>query len=173
MTPPGRRFSPMLGQGLLSAALYALIWWALAGASVAGWLMGIPVVAVAVVHRIRRPGPRVLHSPVGALRFTLFFLWRALVSGVDVARRVLHPSLPITPHFRRYRLRLPAGHGSAVLFANIINLLPGTLCISMVHGRLLLHSLAPSPFLQRELRTVEDAIARMAGLHPLPDRGAR
>jgi multicomponent Na+:H+ antiporter subunit E len=65
--------------------------------------------------------------------------WEATRSGVDVARRALHPALPLDPAL----LHLATGHGSThpitLATAVVMNLMPGTLTVEFAGRGLRLH----------------------------------
>ena len=75
----------------------------------------------------------------------LFSYWpwlalQILLSNLDVARRVLSPSLPISP--RLFVLR--AGQGTdlgQVIYANSITLTPGTVTVEIENRELVVHAL--------------------------------
>lgn len=58
------------------------------------------------------------------------FLYYALVAGVDVMYRVLHPALPINPGIVRARTRLRSASARTAL-ATSITLTPGTLSVDV------------------------------------------
>ena len=63
---------------------------------------------------------------IGALVLLLpRFLWQSLVAGIDVARRVFHPRLPLKTGFIAYPVRLPRGSARNA-FEMISSLLPGS-----------------------------------------------
>jgi multicomponent Na+:H+ antiporter subunit E len=83
---------------IFRTVVFALLWWILAAGAMSSWLIGAPVVLCAVLASgALLPG--VSWSLSGLVRFVPFFLWRSLYGGVDVARRALHPRLPISPGF--------------------------------------------------------------------------
>ncbi len=61
---------------------------------------------------------RLLPPQTGRVRFFRLlalvprFLWQSLIAGIDVARRVFAPSLPLHTGFVDYPHRLPAGAGT-------------------------------------------------------------
>lgn len=59
-----------------------------------------------------------------------FFPLESVRSGIDVARRALHPRLPIDPDFVRFGFRLPKGP-ARIFQVNTISLLPGTLSVEL------------------------------------------
>ena len=161
----------MLARGVLRAAAFAGLWWALTGGGPGSWVVGAPAIAVAAVAAERLSGGRRWRvSPSGAARFVPFFLWRTLLGSLDVAWRAFHPALPIAPALIAYPLRLPAGGPSRVFFAQVVNLLPGTLSAELGEGDMTVHLLAgDSPDAVDGLRRLE---ARTAALFAIPIAGS-
>jgi multicomponent Na+:H+ antiporter subunit E len=86
------------------------------------------------------PGP--LRLRYGALvRLVARFLWQSLVAGLDVARRVFDPRLPIKPGYLAYPVRIPDGPRRAA-FGAFTSLMPGTLPVGTdPDGSLVYHCL--------------------------------
>lgn len=61
-----------------------------------------------------------------ATYYTLVFIWEVIVSGIDMAKRVLHPNLLIEPDVLEVPLRVQSDMGITSI-ANSISLTPGTL----------------------------------------------
>lgn len=61
-----------------------------------------------------------------AVHYVLLFVYEIVVSGLDMAYRVLHPSLPIEPDVVEVPLRVQTDLGITSI-ANSISLTPGTL----------------------------------------------
>jgi multicomponent Na+:H+ antiporter subunit E len=150
-------------EALLSLMLAALLWWVLAGGDAASWLVGVPVVAVAVWSAWRlRGGDAGRISLWGLLRFLPFFLWESILGGVDVTSRVLRPRMEIRPGFVSYTtaLRSPAAR---LLFVNCISLLPGTLAADIADGELQVHTLDLENDTGQELSRLERFVAAIYG----------
>jgi multicomponent Na+:H+ antiporter subunit E len=145
------------------ALVFALLWWILTQGAINSWLVGVPVVVLAVLAS-KQLLPVVSWSLSGIVRFIPFFLWRSLYGGVDVARRALHPKLPISPGLFDYRWRLPPGL-PRVFMANTVSLLPGTLSAELGEEYLHVHVLDRSGDFIPELSIVEEHVARLFGLH--------
>jgi multicomponent Na+:H+ antiporter subunit E len=98
---------------------------------VAELLTGL-VIAMPLAFVFRRFYQRELHaaglltSIPPALRYLASFLYQLLTANVDVAYRVLHPSLPITPDVIELPLRVESDLAITTI-ANSITLTPGTL----------------------------------------------
>ena len=147
--------------------LFALLWWILTQGAMNSWLVGAPVVVFAVLASgVLLPG--VSWSLPGIARFVPFFLWRSLYGGVDVARRALHPRLPISPRLFDHRWRLPPGL-PRVFMANTVSLLPGTLSAELYEEHLRVHVLDETRAISRELQVLEKKVARVFGLNLVAD----
>ena len=150
------------GQILTVAAAFVVLWWALAGAGAASWLLGAPLVAVATA--LAAPGNAIVWriSPFAFLRFLPCYLWLAFTGGVDVARRALDPRLPLAPALLHFRLRL-AGE-PAVVLSNVLNLSPGTLTVELDGDQLLLHVVDGTRPVEAQVRAAEEAVAKLVGI---------
>jgi len=158
-----------LRSGCIRAVLFALIWWVLTDGVMDSWLVGTPVILFATTVSLLLLPP-FLWSLTGTLRFVPFFLWRSLSGGVDVARRALHPRLPISPGLFDHRWRLPPGL-PRVFMANTVSLLPGTLSLELGENCLRVHVLDEDKDFLSELEKVEQRVAAMFGISLSPSRG--
>lgn len=77
---------------------------------------------------------------VTALTYWPWLLYQILRANIDVAYRVWHPRLPISPRLARipYRTRSDL---ATVIYANSITLTPGTVTVDVGKRQLLVHSL--------------------------------
>lgn len=154
------------------AILFAALWWALTGGGAGSWIVGVPVVAAATAaSRGLWPQDTGWWSPLGTLRFVVFFLRESVRGGVDVARRALDPALPLRPALVELRCRLPPGPAE-VLLVDVVSLLPGTLSVDLRGALLTLHVLDDRAPAEAELRILEAHIAAMFRI-PLDDAEAR
>lgn len=81
----------------------------------------------------------------GVIRLFRFFaylpwlMWQIVLSNIDVARRTLHPGMPISPTIIRikniYRTEM-----AMVLLANSITLTPGTITIEVNKHEFIIHA---------------------------------
>ncbi len=158
-----------LWNGCLRVISFALAWWILTDGTMDSWWVGVPVVLfAALVSWVLLP-PR-CWSLTGIIRFIPFFLWRSLYGGMDVARRALHPRLPISPGLFCYPWRLPPGL-PRVFLANIVSLLPGTLSAQLGEHGLHVHVLDERKDFLSELETVEQRVAALFGISLPPSSG--
>lgn len=70
--------------------------------------------------------------------FIFTFIFELVKSNIDVARRVLTPSLPINPGIVKFKTNLKSKFSRMVL-ANAITLTPGTLSIDIIEDTLYIH----------------------------------
>lgn len=139
----------------------ALCWWALTEGSSA-WAFGVPIILLALVSSflINPSGHQFLR---GLPRFLGFFLLHSLRGGIDVARRALHPRMPLAPEVVDYPLRLQ-DQAARVLLVNTINLLPGTVVAELEAHRLRVHVLDHRLPVFESLRMVEERVADLFAL---------
>jgi multicomponent Na+:H+ antiporter subunit E len=78
--------------------------------------------------------------PFRAWRFLPWMLWEIFKANVHVARRILHPRLPIHPTLIRVKTsqRRDAGR---VIYANCITLTPGTVSVDVAGDEIVVHAL--------------------------------
>jgi multicomponent Na+:H+ antiporter subunit E len=157
---PGARRTLAWG-GEVFVALFA-VWLALNGGS--AWASGLAFSALgALAGATLAPGTASLWRPWQVLSFAAFFLRESLRGGLDVARRALHPRLPVQPHFVDHALRLPAGP-PRTLMVGMVSLLPGSLSADLDLSRnvLRVHLLAEDA--GAGLDELESRIAALFGL---------
>jgi multicomponent Na+:H+ antiporter subunit E len=115
--------STALVRGLLLFGLWLVIDQSLAPVNLA---LGAVTAAGATWLSLRLLPPETGHIRLVALVSLLpRFLWQSLVAGVDVARRVLNPRMPLAPGFVDYPVKLPRGSARNA-FELISSLLPGS-----------------------------------------------
>jgi multicomponent Na+:H+ antiporter subunit E len=68
------------------------------------------------------------------------FVWESVLAGIDVARRALHPGMPLRPGFVTCPLGFPPGFARNT-FATITSLLPGSVAADEAEGMLAYHCL--------------------------------
>lgn len=159
--PPAPRPSALRAAGTFLFAL--LLWKICTGHDPESWIVGIPAAGLFTWFSLSlaESGPRIhLRALPG---FAVFFLIQSFRSGLDVARRALHPESEINPGFCTYPSRLPGGSPQA-LFANMISLLPGTLSWSLIDGVHKVHLLSGHPLILEELAELESRVGKLFGL---------
>ena len=120
--------------------LWLLLTGSLDGAElVAGVLVSLGVVAVSTSHLHLLDGIVLsAAAPLSVVRYLGAFVVALIRANLDVARRVLSPSLPIRPAVVEIRTGLQSELGRLIL-ANSITLTPGTLTVEVEGDRLLVH----------------------------------
>jgi multicomponent Na+:H+ antiporter subunit E len=108
---------------------------------------------------------RLLPPSFGGLRFGALlallphFLWESVLAGVDVARRALHPGLPLQPGFVTCPLGFPPGFARNT-FATITSLMPGTVAAGEAEGMLLYHCIDTTAPVVEQIWKEERLLAR-------------
>jgi multicomponent Na+:H+ antiporter subunit E len=141
--------APRLGRvraALLRGTGFFGFWLLLARPSGAGsWpdvAVGLLATALATWASLQLLAPGPASIRYGALlRLVARFLWQSMVAGIDVARRVFDPRLPIDPGYLAYPVRIPDGPRRAA-FGALTSLMPGTLPVGTdPDGSLVYHCL--------------------------------
>lgn len=146
-------------RGLITRlAVCAGLWWVLTDGELGSWLWGLPAVLGAVLFNPFHDPTLRSWRPVGVLRFIPVFLWFSLRSALDVAWRAMHPERPLAPTLVDYPWRLPAGR-ARIFLANLINLMPGTLCVRIGDRALTVHILANPDATLAGLQRLEHHVA--------------
>ena len=150
--------SPGPAQYLVSFCV-SLLLWVLLTASLAPQELGAGLVVAALVplvaghHLAILGGMRLtLSAPWHLLRYLGWFLVALIGANLDLARRVLSPSLPLRPAVVEVRTRLRSRLGR-LLLANSITLTPGTLSVDVRGDRILVHWIDVSPGADLEAAT--------------------
>ncbi len=151
------------------APVLAILWFVLSDGTASSWGFGLFAIltALGALH-IMRPSrdaddpdtPRLRWLAVP--RFALFFLWRSLLAGVDVARRTLSPSLPLDPAMLEVQTQLPPGPARVLLVATL-SLLPGSLGVSVQDQQLTLHVLDRQTDVEGDVRLAERHVGALFG----------
>ena len=138
-----------------------LLWWMLSGGE--GWLFGVTAAALAAALSLRLTPPAVHRLRVRRIpAFVAFFLLQSLRAGWDVARRTVHPALPLDPALLSLAPRLPDGAPSWWLML-VISLLPGTLSVQRRGATLEIHCLDAGLDVEADMRHAEAQVARLFG----------
>lgn len=147
---------------LFRLVFFALMWWILTDGAMGSWPVGLPMVLLSTLVSVMLMPP-LSWSLRGMVFFIPYFLCYSIRGGVDVARRAMHPQLPISPGLVNYRFRLPPGL-PRVFMANTVSLLPGTLSVELEDDILCIHVLDETVAIDEELNSLENRLARIFGL---------
>jgi multicomponent Na+:H+ antiporter subunit E len=112
---------------------------------VAGLLVALVVTLISRPHLEIFTGLRLTPSAIPSFFAYLGVFLLALVrANLDMARRVLSPSLPLQPALVEVKTELQSPLGRLIL-ANSITLTPGTLSVEVADGALLIHWIDAPP----------------------------
>jgi multicomponent Na+:H+ antiporter subunit E len=148
---------------VLRATPLVFFWWVLTAGDPSSWVIGAPMIAVAtfVSMRLLPTGLRPWRV-TGLCRFVPIFLWLSVRGSIDVARRALHPRLPLAPCLLEYPLRL-SDTVARTFFVNTVSLLPGTLSADLRPTHVTVHSLDGSGTVSEQLGALEALVADLFG----------
>lgn len=148
--------------------LFAGVWLVLSGGDASGLIFGAAASAGAAWASLALlpPGRRNI-GLVGMAGLVPGFLRSSLRGGIDVARRALHPRMPVNPGWIAYRTDLPKGL-PRVVFGSETSLLPGSLVAGGRGDVLYVHCLDTGLDVEDSLCKEE---ARIAGTLPPEGRG--
>ena len=138
--------------------LCLLLWMLLAGEwrvdeLVAGALAALLVTALSGERLAAFAGLRATPGmPIALLAFVGRFMLALVRANLDVARRVLSPSLPLDPAIVEIETALHSPL-ARLLLANAITLTPGTLTVDMEGSRLRIHWIDAPPGLDMQAAT--------------------
>lgn len=146
------------GHRVLIFVIFLLLWLMLVGSFDTQELLAGLVVAL-IVSVISGPHLAIFSAirlspaaPLYLIKYLGNFLVALIASNLDMARRVLSPSLPIRPGVVEVRtaLRSPLGK---LLLANSITLTPGTLSVDIRGERIFVHWVDCDPNIDTESAT--------------------
>lgn len=163
--PVARRLRPAQAVSL-GFVLYAV--WLLLSGHFEPLLLGLGVISCIVVVLIARRMEVLdreghpIHLMRGAFGYWPWLLWEIVKSNVDVARRILRPSLPISPTLVRLTPTQKSDLG-LVVYANSITLTPGTITIDVEPGSLLVHAIAREGAESLAAGEMDRRVTRMMG----------
>lgn len=103
-----------------------------------------------------------VHLTLGSLGYWPWLTWQIILANIDVARRVLAPSLPISPTL----VRLKASQKSdlaLVIYANSITLTPGTVSVEVEPGEILVHAIGREGAEDLKGGEMDRRVSQMAG----------
>ena len=98
-------------------------------------------------------------------RLPLYLLWlsvEVVKANIDVAKRVLSPSMPISPTLARVRAPQRTDLGK-VIYANSITLTPGTVSIELDADSILVHAISRDGIQDLRGGNMADTVCRLEG----------
>ena len=143
------------------AAGYALLWLLLMPSSKpADLAVGAAVALAATLLSLRFFDPAAGQLHYGSFVALLpHFVWQSILAGIDVARRVFDPRLPLSPGFVACPLDFPEGLARNS-FATFTSLMPGTVPCGEKDGALIYHCLDIRQPVVEQLWAEEKLLAR-------------
>ena len=105
-----------------------------------GALSCLVVVVVCRRMKIIDPEGHPNHLIPGLLSYIPWLLWAITKANIDVARRIVHPRLPMSPRVIRVEASQKT-HLGQVIYANSITLTPGTVAVETDEGTIDVHAL--------------------------------
>ncbi|MBW9265982.1 MAG: Na+/H+ antiporter subunit E [Candidatus Thiodiazotropha sp. (ex. Lucinisca nassula)] len=164
---PAQQEEAQFSHGLFLFVLIFLLWLMLSGnLALAEVVTGLVVASVVTLasrpHLPLFSGLRL--SPAAILPFISYlavFLAALIRANLDMARRVLSPSLPLNPGVVEVKTRLKSSLGRLIL-ANSITLTPGTLTVDLQGDSILIHwvDIPPGSDIESATRDVTDIFER-------------
>ena len=132
-------------KNVIIAFIILLLFWLLLNDSMAPEIIASGIVASLVIALLVCPKCDVFSelklTPkafIYTFIYLVVFLWELIKSNIDVALRVLSPSLPINPGIVEVKTTLKSKMGRMIL-ANSITLTPGTFTLEMKEDTLFIH----------------------------------
>ena len=153
-------------------ALLAALWWVVTEAA-GGWAFGLPLAALVATASLWLTPPTRHRLLIRHLApFAAWFVGQSMLAGWDVARRILHPALPLRPAVLRLPLALPEGAPTWWLMLTL-SLLPGTLSVQLDGRTLELHCLDEGIDVAASVDAAQRRLARLFGHEPAAGTKAR
>ena len=151
---------------------FSTFWLALTGGAMDALYYGAPAVLLTTsislaLYPATQPGIRLWW----AVLYVPHLLLRGFLGGLDVARRVLDPRLPVRPGWHRVPLLTNIAEVNAVL-GGVVSVLPGSLAAGIRNGALEVHMLDTEDFNLRSLQAEERRVLRLFGMPVVTPRYA-
>ena len=151
-------------RSLLVFAVVFILWLLMTGSFAmqelaAGLLIALLVTLLSQDHMAIMDGLKLNPlSIIHMIRYLGYFLSSLVIANLDMARRVLSPSLPINPALVEIHTELTSDLGR-MLLANSITLTPGTLTVDVTGDRLQVHWI-DCPYDERDIEQITAEIGR-------------
>ncbi|MFH1568776.1 MAG: Na+/H+ antiporter subunit E [Gemmatimonadota bacterium] len=111
---------------------------------------------------IADPEGHPIHLLGRGLVYAPWLIWSVVRSNVDVAFRILSPSLPISPRILRVRASQKTDLGRAV-YANSITLAPGTVAVDLEGDVVTVHALTAESAAELRSGSMDRKVTAMEG----------
>ena len=152
----------------LSLFVLLFLTWLLLSGIYTGLLLGLGalscLVVVAVCRRMKIVDPEghPNHLIPGLLRYIPWLLWAIIKANIDVARRIVHPRLPMSPRVIQVEASQKT-HLGQVIYANSITLTPGTVAVETDEGTIDVHALTREAAEDVRSGTMDSRVTDMEG----------
>ena len=152
----------------LSLFVLLFLTWLLLSGIYTGLLLGLGalscLVVVAVCRRMKiiDPEGHPNHLIPGLLRYIPWLLWAITKANIDVARRIVHPRLPMSPRVIQVEASQKT-HLGQVIYANSITLTPGTVAVETDEGTIDVHALTREAAEDVRSGTMDSRVTDMEG----------
>ena len=152
----------------LSLFVLLFLTWLLLSGIYTGLLLGLGalscLVVVAVCRRMKiiDPEGHPNHLIPGLLRYMPWLLWAIVKANIDVARRIVHPRLPMSPRVIQVETSQKT-HLGQVIYANSITLTPGTVAVETDEGTIDVHALTREAAEDVRSGTMDSRVTDMEG----------
>jgi len=103
-----------------------------------------------------------IHLTWRALWYWTWLGFEIIKANIDVIKRVLSPSLPISPTMLRVKASQKSDLGQ-VIYANSITLTPGTISIDVANNEILVHALSKDGAEDLITGEMDRRVTKMAG----------
>lgn len=162
----------LVRRSLPRLVIFSVLWYTLAGADNASWIIGFPaVVFVTVLSLMLASSSPVNIHLLGLFHFIPFFLYQSFHGGIDVMRRALSFQQLLDPGLVSYKTLLPEG-SARILFVNTISLLPGTLSAELQGNQITIHTLDRGLHIWANIQRLEYHVAALMGSTTMRKEGA-
>jgi multicomponent Na+:H+ antiporter subunit E len=140
--------------------LAAGFWWTLTGGDSGSWIIGLPAILLGVYISFSLSTPGIHRLCLPALPgFLVYYFSTSLIAGLDIARRILSPRLPLASTMLSFETSLEGL--PRWLFISSLSLMPGSLGVRSGADGLLIHSLDSADTTRKSLRKLESHIIRL------------
>jgi len=103
-----------------------------------------------------------IHLTWRAIGYWLWLSWEIIKANIDVARRVLAPTMVINPTMVRLASSQKSDLG-LVIYANSITLTPGTVSVDVEPGEILVHALSRDAARDLEIGEMDRRVSQVEG----------
>jgi len=150
----------------LGAVLFAV--WLLLSGHYTPFIMLLGVVSCAVIvtitlrMEVADQEGHPIHLTWRALTYWPWLMVEIVKANIDVAKRIMLPSMAVTPTMIRVRASQKSDLGQ-VIYANSITLTPGTISVDVANGEILVHALSREGAESLLDGEMDRRVTRMAG----------